>query len=55
LTPGNLNRFFAHVRLLSRLDNHLQVTNDEQHAPIWLASGRRHSWSALLPRFKDLG
>lgn len=53
--PGYLNRFFAHVQLLSRLDNHLQVTNDEQHAPIWLASGRRHSWSALWPRFKDLG
>jgi 4-amino-4-deoxy-L-arabinose transferase-like glycosyltransferase len=53
--PGYLERFFARVRLLSRLDNHLQVNNDEQHAPLWLASGLREPWTHVWPRFKDLG
>jgi 4-amino-4-deoxy-L-arabinose transferase-like glycosyltransferase len=53
--PGYLERFFAKVRLVSRLNNHLQVNNDEQHAPVWFASGLRGTWTALWPRFKDLG
>jgi hypothetical protein len=53
--PGYLRRFFSHVRLLSRLDNHLQVNNDEQHAPLWLASGLREPWAVTWPRLKDLG
>jgi 4-amino-4-deoxy-L-arabinose transferase-like glycosyltransferase len=52
---GYLERFFVAVRLVSRLDNHLQVNNDEQHAPLWLASGIREPWSRVWPRFKDLG
>lgn len=52
--PGYLERFFASVRLVSRLDNHLQVNNDEQHAPVWLASRLRGSWMAVWLRFKDL-
>lgn len=51
---GYLDRFFADVRLISRLDNHLEVNNDEQHAPIWFATGLRSSWTALWPRLKDL-
>jgi hypothetical protein len=53
--PGYLERFFAKVRLVSRLNNHLQVNNDEQDAPVWFASGLRGTWTALWPRFKDLG
>jgi hypothetical protein len=53
--PGYLERFFSSVRLLSRLDNHLQANNDEQHAPLWLATGRRDSWTRIWPRFKNLG
>jgi 4-amino-4-deoxy-L-arabinose transferase-like glycosyltransferase len=53
--PGYLERFFARVRLLSRLDNHLQVNNDEQHAPLWLATGLRASWTQVWPQFKNLG
>lgn len=52
---GYLDRFFADVRLISRLDNHLEVNNDEQHAPIWFATGLRSSWTALWPLLKDLG
>jgi hypothetical protein len=53
--PGYLERFFASVRLLSRLDNHLQVNNDEQHAPLWLASGLKEPWTLTWPSFKNLG
>ncbi|TML46414.1 MAG: hypothetical protein E6G23_06465 [Actinobacteria bacterium] len=53
--PGYLARFFTKVHLISRLDNHLEVNNDEQHAPLWLASGRRGSWTARWPQLKDLG
>jgi hypothetical protein len=53
--PGYLQRFFATVRRVSRLDNHLQVNNDEQHAPLWFASGLRESWHQIWPTFKDLG
>lgn len=53
--PGYLERFFSRVRLLSRLDNHLQVNNDEQHAPLWFATGRRESWTRIWPQFKNLG
>ena len=52
---GYLDRFFADVHLISRLDNHLEVNNDEQHQPIWYATGLRGSWAALWPRLKDLG
>jgi hypothetical protein len=52
--PGYLQRFFAHVRLVSHLDNHLQVNNDEQHARIWLATGLRESWTLVWPRLKNL-
>ncbi|MGO9971610.1 MAG: glycosyltransferase family 39 protein [Solirubrobacteraceae bacterium] len=52
--PGYLDRFFADVRLISRLDNHLEVDNDEQHAPIWFATGLRSNWTALWPSLKDL-
>jgi len=53
--PGYLQRFFATVRLVSRLNNHLQVNNDEQHAPLWFASRLRESWPQIWPTLKDLG
>lgn len=53
--PGYLERFFSSVRLISRLDNHLRVNNDEQHAPLWLATGRRESWTRIWSQFKNLG
>jgi len=53
--PGYLQRFFATVRLVSRLNNHLQVNNDEQHAPLWFASRLRESWPRIWPKLKDLG
>jgi hypothetical protein len=53
--PGYLQHYFAHVQLLARLENHVGVNNDEQHAPVWLAARPRGNWASLWPRFKDLG
>ena len=53
--PGYLQRFFARVWLVARLNNHLQVNNDEQHASLWLATGLRESWTLIWPRLKNLG
>jgi Dolichyl-phosphate-mannose-protein mannosyltransferase len=53
--PGYLERFFVRVRLISRLNNHLQVNNDEQRAPLWLATGLRQSWTLIWPQLKNLG
>jgi hypothetical protein len=53
--PGYLKRFFATVRLLSRLSNHLQVNNDEQLAPLWFASGPRERWPHVWPKLKNPG
>ena len=52
--PGYLQRFFADVRLVARLNNHLQLINDEQRAPVWLATGIRESWTLVWPRLKNL-
>jgi hypothetical protein len=53
--PGYLARFFTKVRLIARLDNHLEVNNDEQHAPLWFASRLRGSWATRWPQLKELG
>ncbi len=53
--PGYLDWFFSSVELLSRLNNHLQVNNDEQGAPLWLASGLREPWATVWPRLRNLG
>jgi 4-amino-4-deoxy-L-arabinose transferase-like glycosyltransferase len=50
-----LEQVFADVRLVTRLDNHLRVANDEQGAPVWLCSRPRDDWPALWPRFRSLG
>ena len=50
--PGYLQRFFARVRLVSRLNNDLRVNNDEQLAPLWLATGQLKSWTLAWPQLK---
>lgn len=53
--PGYLQSFFSNVRLVARLNNQLDVNNDEQHAPLWLATGLRQPWRLTWPQLKDLG
>jgi hypothetical protein len=52
---GFLERSFRECRLAARLDNHLGVANDEEHAPVWVCTGPRSDWRTLWPEFHHLG
>jgi len=52
---GELSRFCGRLRLAARLNNHLDVNNDEQHAPVWVCSDLRESWAAIWPTRRDFG
>ena len=48
-----LHREFATVRLVAVFRNGLGVSDDEQGARIYLATGLRTSWSRTWPAFRD--
>ena len=50
-----LERTFTSVRLATRLDNGLDVDDDEQGRPVWLCRGLRGTWEAVWPEFKSIG
>lgn len=52
---SRLAPYFSSVRLTARLDNHVDVDDDEQGAPVWLCSGRRMPWPRIWRRMKDYG
>jgi len=52
---GQLARFCNAPVLLTHLDNHVGVHNDEQGAPVWSCVGLRAPWKTLWPRMRDLG
>jgi hypothetical protein len=39
----------------TRLDNHLDVNDDEQGAPVWVCSDLRASWAAIWPTLRHFG
>jgi hypothetical protein len=51
--PGLLHREFAHVRQVATFSNGLGVSDDEQGAPVYLATGRHGPWSRAWPAFRD--
>jgi hypothetical protein len=50
-----LSEFFAQCRVSIRLDNHVDIDDDEQGAPVSICEGQRESWTAMWPSFKALG
>jgi hypothetical protein len=50
-----LSEFFAQCRVSTRLDNHLDLDDDEQGAPVSICEEQRESWTAMWPSFKALG
>jgi hypothetical protein len=50
-----LERWFGRVELAARVDNGVDLDNDEQGAPIWVATQRRAPWSQLWPQLRRLG
>jgi Dolichyl-phosphate-mannose-protein mannosyltransferase len=55
MDPGFLRQEFAHVRQIGTFENGLGVNDDEQGAPIYLATGLRSSWARAWPAFRDYG
>jgi hypothetical protein len=51
--PALLRREFGHVRQVATFYNGLGVSDDEQGAAIYLATGRHGSWSRAWPAFQD--
>jgi hypothetical protein len=51
--PALLRREFAHVRRVATFWNGLGVDDDEQGAPVYLATGLRTSWSRAWPAFRE--
>jgi hypothetical protein len=53
LDPSFLRREFAHVRQIGTFYNGLGVSDDEQGAAVYLATGLRESWARAWPAFRD--
>ena len=51
--PSLLHREFAHVRLVVTFWNGLGVSDDEQGAQFFIATGLRSSWAQAWPAFRD--
>ena len=51
--PALLRRVFARVRRVATFRNDLGVDDDEQGAPVYLATGLRTSWSRAWPAFRE--
>jgi hypothetical protein len=51
--PALLHREFAHVRLVATFWNGLGVSDDEQGAQVFVATGLRSSWAQAWPAFRD--
>jgi hypothetical protein len=51
--PALLRREFAHVRLAAMFWNGLGVSDDEQGARIYIATGLKASWARAWPAFRD--
>ena len=51
--PALLRREFAHVRQVTTFRNGLGVGDDEQGAPVFLATGLKSSWLQAWPAFRD--
>jgi hypothetical protein len=51
--PAFLRREFAHVRLVATFWNGLGVSDDEQGAQVFLATGLKSSWAHTWPAFRN--
>ena len=53
MDPALLRREFRHVRLVATFWNGLGVSDDEESAQIFVASGLRFSWARAWQAFRD--
>jgi hypothetical protein len=50
-----LARWFGRVEPAAHVDNGVDLDNEEQGAPIWVATDRRARWSEIWPELRRLG
>jgi 4-amino-4-deoxy-L-arabinose transferase-like glycosyltransferase len=50
-----LARWFGRVELAARVDNGVGLDNEEQGAPVWVATDRLVPWSEIWPELRRLG
>lgn len=55
LDEPQLRRWFGSVRQVSRIDNGVGVTNEEQGRPIWLCQDRLAPWDDIWPQLRRVG
>jgi 4-amino-4-deoxy-L-arabinose transferase-like glycosyltransferase len=55
LNPAFLHREFRHVRLVATYWNGLGVSDDEQGAQVFVATGLRSAWAQAWPAFRNYG
>jgi hypothetical protein len=55
VNPALLHRWFTSVRLVAVYRNGLGVSDDEEGAVIYVATGLRASWATAWPSFRDFG
>jgi hypothetical protein len=53
VSPALLRHYYAHVRLVATYWNGLGVSDDEQGAEVYLATGLREPWTGAWPAFSD--
>ena len=53
VNPALLDREFTRVRLVATFWNGLGVSDDEQGAQVFIATGLRSPWSQAWPAFRD--
>jgi hypothetical protein len=51
--PALLRREFTRVRLVATFRNGLGVSDDEQGAQVFIATGLRSSWAQAWPAFRN--
>jgi 4-amino-4-deoxy-L-arabinose transferase-like glycosyltransferase len=52
---AQLARWFGSVEAAGRIDNGVDLDNDEQGTPLWVVGERREPWSRLWPQIRYIG
>jgi hypothetical protein len=52
--PGRLALYWQQVTMAGRIDNGVDLDNEEQGKPVWICRGQREPWSTLWPKLKTL-
>ena len=52
---SDLHTWFADIQSVARIDNGLDLDNDEQGRHLWLCTGPTASWATLWPKMRNLG